>query len=76
MALAGEDGCNQYPCIETGPKSAPLWAVVMGGFGAGVGAITGAFIKTDRWKEVPLDRVRVSIAPKRDGVAFGVRVVF
>ena len=27
----------------------------------------GASTKTDRWREVPLDRVRVSLGPQRDG---------
>ncbi len=45
------------------------------GIGAGVGAVggslvglvIGAVIKTDRWEEVPLDRLRVSFGPQRDG---------
>jgi len=41
-----------------------------------VGAITGAFIKTDRWEEVPLDRLQVSFAPQRDGFAVGLSVAF
>jgi hypothetical protein len=35
--------------------------------GAGIGALIGASSKTDRWEEVPLDRLRVSFAPQRDG---------
>jgi hypothetical protein len=39
------------------------------GIGAGlvVGAYIGALIKTDRWEEVPLDQLRVSFVPQRDG---------
>jgi hypothetical protein len=37
----------------------------------------GALIKTDRWEEVPLDRLRVSFAPKRDGrFTVGFRIAF
>ena len=46
-------------------------AVGIGAVGAVVGALAGAFTKTDRWEEVPLDRLRVSFVPQRDG-GFGV----
>ena len=52
------------------------WTVIMGGVGAGIGAIVGALTGTDRWEEVPLERIRVSFAPQRDGFAFGMWVVF
>ncbi len=32
-----------------------------------LGLAVGAVIMTDRWQEVPLDRVRVSFGPQRDG---------
>ncbi len=52
-------------------------ALLFGGIGAVVGGVVGAFIwKTDKWEEVPLDRLRVSFAPKRDGFAFGLSVAF
>jgi hypothetical protein len=45
--------------------------------GALLDATIGALIKTDRWEEVPLERLRVSVAPQRDGrFAFGVRIAF
>jgi hypothetical protein len=44
--------------------------------GAAVGAGVGALIKTNRWEEVPLDRIRVSFAQKRDGLALGLSVSF
>jgi hypothetical protein len=41
------------------------------GIGAGIGAVAGALvgfaIKTEQWEEAPLDRIRVSFAPQRDG---------
>jgi hypothetical protein len=49
---------------------------VAGAGGAGVvagallGALTGSFIKTDRWEDVPLDRLRAGVVPERDG--FGI----
>ena len=42
-------------------------AAIVGLPGAGIGAAIGAVQRTDRWEEVPLDRLRVSFAPQRDG---------
>ena len=39
-------------------------SVVVGGL---LGLLVGYLIKTDRWEEVPLDRLRVSLVPQRDG---------
>ena len=47
--------------------------LVVGAGGALLGAVVGALGKTDRWEEVPLDRLRVSFAPQRDG-RFGLRL--
>ena len=47
-----------------------------GGGGAIIGALIGKDIHSDRWVEVPLDRLRVSFAPHRDGrfaLGFSVR---
>ncbi len=32
-----------------------------------LGLVAGALTKTDRWREVPLDRLRLQVAPQRDG---------
>ena len=38
--------------------------------GAGLGALIGHFVRTERWREVPAERVRISVAPDaRGGVA-------
>ena len=45
--------------------------------GAGVGAVIGWAIKTERWEEVPLDRLQLNMVPLRDGgFALGVSVTF
>jgi hypothetical protein len=51
---------------------AGTWYAVFGGvLGGGLGALFGSGIgylfKADRWEEVPLDRFRVSFAPRSDG---------
>ncbi len=51
----------------TAGDKARVSGVLLGGAGAVVGLIAGAFIKSDRWKEVPLERLSVSIVPQRDG---------
>ena len=61
----------------TAPPEAELAAVAGALLGAGVGAVVGYFIKTDRWEEVQLDRLRVSFAPQREGgFALGLSVEF
>ncbi len=42
-------------------------AVIVGAGGALVGAIVGAMITGTRWEEVPLDQLRVSFGPQRNG---------
>ncbi len=52
-------------------------ATGLGLAGALVGGLVGSQIKTERWEEVPLDRLRVSIVPLRDGrFALGLSVEF
>ncbi len=54
-----------------------LGAVIFGSGGALVGAIIGAMITGTRWEEVPLDRLRLQVAPQRDGrFGFGASVRF
>ena len=54
-----------------------LWVTfVTGTIGGLAGGFVGILIKTDRWEEVPLERLRVSLAPQRDGgfaLGFSVR---
>ncbi len=51
-----------------GQLLAGAWGSAVGAaVGAAFGALIGASIKTERWEEVPLDRLRVSFAPQRDG---------
>ena len=42
-------------------------AVIFGAGGALLGFIVGAMITGTRWEEVPLDRLRLQVAPQRDG---------
>jgi len=42
----------------------------------GVGALIGHFIKSDRWVELPLDKVRMSVGPSRHGLGLSLSVRF
>ena len=55
-----------------------LWvACVLGAIGGLAGGIAGDLIKTERWEEIPLERLRVSLAPQGDGgFALGFSVSF
>jgi hypothetical protein len=66
-ALAG----GSVDCYELGGWGDET--CVLMGAGAGIvaggilGAVTGALIKTDRWEEVPLDRLRLQVAQQPGG---------
>ena len=67
-------------CYE-GASTSACAAVLGGGLGAGTGALLGAFVggllwKTDQWEDVPLDGLRLRLAPQRDGLALGVSLAF
>ena len=49
-------------CDPVGPCIA-LACAFLGGGGAVVGAVTGALIRTERWAEVPLGHLRLSLTP-------------
>jgi len=55
---------------------AAVGAALVGASGLVIGTVVGALTKTERWEEVPLDRLRVSFAPRREGVALGLSIRF
>ncbi len=74
VAVSSESGDNQCyhnaGCIAIG-------GAAVGVVGALVGLGIGALLKSERWEEVPLDRLRVNIVPLRDGrFALGLSVAF
>jgi len=74
-------GDSTNPCDSSANQDAIgmgacLGVAALGGVaGAGVGALIGNLFRTEDWKNVPADRLRVSLGP-RPGVGFGVRVAF
>lgn len=77
---SGDDtsSCSGWFCLRfTAEEKAVLGAVGLGGLGAVIGLIAGAASGSERWQEVSLDRVRVSLGPQRDGrFGFGASVRF
>ena len=55
------------------PGVAAVVGVLLGGF---VGGLVGKVFRGERWEEVPLNRLRVSFAPKRDGFVVGLSVSY
>jgi hypothetical protein len=54
-----------------------LKAAVVGGALGMIGGVLVARKPVDRWEEVPLGRLRLSVGPQRDGrFAFGASVAF
>ncbi len=67
---------SDYPSCNFAGGFAVGFAVGFAG-GALIGAFIGAVNKSDRWESVPLDQLRVSFVPQRDGrFAFGLSVAF
>ncbi len=64
--------CMGSECVRKFANGSVAGLVV----GASVGAVIGSVIHTDRWDEVPLDRLRVSLAPKQGAFALGMSVAF
>src|SRR5256885_3941909 len=66
VLIANECDTIEGPFATQGQCTA-VGAAVFGGAGALVGALTGALARTERWAEVPLDRLRTSITSDPGG---------
>ena len=58
------------------PMAVMVGGVAFGVIGTGVGAWVGLSIRTDQWRDVPLEGLRVSVAPVRSGLSVGARITF
>jgi len=58
---------NEGKCVLFDDDTTLLQVLIFGAGGGLVGGFVGYLIKTDRWEAVPLDRLRVGLAPQRDG---------
>ncbi len=63
------DFSDESTCVGFAPAGGAVGGLL-------VGTTAGLLIKSDRWEEVPLDRLRVSLVPRRDGFALGLSVAF
>lgn len=73
--VAAVEGCYE------GASTASCAAVLGGGIGSIAGTLIGAFVggvlvKTDRWDEVTLDGVQVSLIPRPKGFGVGASIAF
>jgi hypothetical protein len=76
VGLASGDNPPGFVSFTAGEKVG-LGAVGVGAVGMIIGGIAGAALPGDRWEEIPLGRVRVSIAPQLHGTfAFDLSVSF
>ena len=74
MSLAAAGACGQLSCSAGEVVRKIGYAAAIG---AGIGAFIGSAFTGDRWEEVPLDQLRVSFAPQRDGrLGLGLSVRF
>jgi hypothetical protein len=71
LSQCPSQGCDTSPVLQSA-----VGGVAFGLAGGLVGGLVGALAKTDRWVDLPLDQVRVSIAERRVVVGAGVSVRF
>ena len=76
LGVAMCSGASEYVCPESPVVAAALYAGVFGAVGGIFGAVIGAASGGDRWEEVPLDRLRVSVLQRLDGFGIGARIAF
>ena len=70
-------GIGQVFCPGPNWEKALIYGLVGIPLGAGAGALLGRIFASNRWEKVPLDGLRLSFAPQRDGrFAFGLSVRF
>ena len=68
FGYASSEECKSFCMLDIGREEAAVMGAAMFGLGGFVfGALIGASSQTDRWEEVPLDRLRASLGPQRDG---------
>ena len=53
-----------------------IGAAIIGGAGVAVGIMVGEITSGERWEEVPLNRMRVSVAPTRRGLGVRASIAF
>lgn len=76
--VTGNASCEEDDFIFTLRRGQCIGITAMGFavLGAGVGALIGAFIKTERWEQVPIRNLRLSVTPRRGGVTLGISVAY
>jgi hypothetical protein len=69
-------GATQEFCIFSCSQATGIGVVIGAPAGALLGGVVGALIRSDRWKEIPLDRVRMGVVPQHDGLGIGASITF
>ena len=69
-------GCDTYSLGFTKGQCIAGAAIILGVGGGLAGGITGALIRTERWAEVSLDRLRMSFTPHTGGLRLNASLLF
>jgi len=62
--------------FDSAARQRTVFGIGGGIVGAGLGALVGGFIRTNRWERVPTSDVFVSVLPHRDGFGLGASIAF
>ncbi|MEP7226885.1 MAG: hypothetical protein ABI785_05960 [Gemmatimonadales bacterium] len=73
---AAAEGCTGFCEINIGPEEVLAVTALLGGAGAGIGALIGAVSHGERWQRVDWPRVAGRLAPTVHGRVLGITVRF
>lgn len=75
--LAAAEDCTGFCVVDVGPVEIAGVSALLGGVGAGIGAVVGSLIRTERWRRVrPPTRGGVRLQPGVGAGRLGVAVLF
>ncbi len=67
-SVATYEECEGFCPGDVGAGGNALGGLLIGGLlGAGLGAVVGSLVMVDRWVDVPVQRIRVSLGPRPRG---------
>lgn len=74
--IGGLIGSTQEVCILDCSPATAFGVIIGAPAGFLLGGVIGAQVRSDRWREIPVDRARVTLAPRLDRLGLSLSVAF